>query len=54
MEVHFEAMSVVLSMMSSRNVEQVALFLKKLLQKIQETDSESVGFVARLSISCCT
>ena len=35
-------MSIVLSMTSSRNVEEVALFLKKQLQKTQEADYDKV------------
>lgn len=42
MEVRRKAMSIVLSMTSSRNVEEVALFLKKQLQKTQEADFENV------------
>ena len=36
-------MSIVLSMTSSRNVEEVALFLKKQLQKTQEADYDKVS-----------
>lgn len=43
MEVRRKAMSIVLSMTSSRNVEEVALFLKKQLMKTQEADFEKVG-----------
>lgn len=42
MEVRRKSMSIVLSMTSSRNVEEVALFLKKQLQKTQEADFEKV------------
>jgi len=42
MEVRRKAMSIVLSMTSSRNVEEVALFLKKQLQKTQEADYDKV------------
>ena len=40
MEVRLQikAMSIILSMTSSRNVEEVALFLEKQLQKTQEAD----------------
>lgn len=41
-EVRRKAMSIVLSMTSSRNVEEVVLFLKKQLLKTQETDFEKV------------
>ena len=37
-------MSIVLSMTSSRNVEEVVLFLKKQLQKTQEVEFEKVCF----------
>ncbi|EGN93580.1 hypothetical protein SERLA73DRAFT_97514 [Serpula lacrymans var. lacrymans S7.3] len=40
MEVRRKAMSIVLSMTSSRNVEEVVLFLKKQLQKTQEQEYE--------------
>jgi coatomer subunit beta len=42
MEVRRKAMNIVLSMTSSRNVEDVVLFLKKQLQKTQEADYEKV------------
>ena len=42
MEVRRKAISIVLSMTSSRNVEDVVLFLKKQLQKTQEQDFEKV------------
>jgi coatomer subunit beta len=42
MEVRRKAMSIVLSMTSSRNVEDVVLFLKKQLVKTQEADFEKV------------
>lgn len=38
-------MSIVLSMTSSRNVEEVALFLKKQLQKTQEADYDKVNIL---------
>jgi coatomer subunit beta len=41
-EVRRKAMSVVLSMTSSRNVEEVVLFLKKQLLQTQEQDFEKV------------
>lgn len=43
MEVRRKAMGIVLSMTSSRNVEEVALFLKKQLQKTQEADYDKVS-----------
>ncbi len=43
MEVRRKAISVVLSMTTSRNVEEVVLFLKKQLQKTQESDFDKVG-----------
>jgi coatomer subunit beta len=43
MEVRRKAMSIVLSMTSSRNVEEVVVFLKKQLQKTQEADFDKVG-----------
>jgi vesicle coat complex subunit len=43
MEVRRKAISIVLSMTSSRNVEEVAIFLKKQLQKTQEQDMDKVG-----------
>ena len=42
MEVRRKAIGIVLSMTSSRNVEEVVLFLKKQLQKTQEADFEKV------------
>jgi len=42
MEVRRKAMAIVLSMTSSRNVEEVVLFLKKQLQKTQEADFDKV------------
>jgi coatomer subunit beta len=42
MEVRRKAMSIVLSMTTSRNVEEVVLFLKKQLQRTQEQDFEKV------------
>lgn len=44
MEVRCKAMSIVLVMTSSRNVEEVPLFLKKQLQKTQEADYDMVRF----------
>jgi coatomer subunit beta len=44
MEVRRKAISIVLSMTSSRNVKEVAIFLKKQLQKTQEQDFEKVSF----------
>lgn len=46
-------MSIVLSMTSSRNVEEVALFLKKQLQKTQEADYDKVSWRSRLGIPFC-
>ncbi|KAF6753335.1 coatomer beta subunit, partial [Ephemerocybe angulata] len=40
MEVRRKAIAIVLSMTSSRNVEEVVLFLKKQLQRTQESDTE--------------
>lgn len=42
MEVRRKAMSIVLSMTSTRNVEEVVLFLKKQLQRTQEHDYDKV------------
>ena len=42
MEVRRKAISIVLSMTSTRNVEEVVLFLKKQLQKTQEADFDKV------------
>ena len=42
MEVRRKAMSIVLSMTSTRNVEEVVLFLKKQLQRTQEHDHDKV------------
>ena len=42
MEVRQKAMSIVLSMTSTRNVEEVVLFLKKQLQRTQEHDYDKV------------
>lgn len=42
MEVRRKALSIVLSMTSSRNVEEVVLFLKKQVQRTQEQDYEKV------------
>jgi vesicle coat complex subunit len=43
MEVRRKAMSIVLSMTSNRNVEEVVLFLKKQLQQTQEREFEKVS-----------
>lgn len=43
-EVRRKAVGIALSMTSSRNVEEVVLFLKKQLQKTQEADFEKVCF----------
>jgi coatomer subunit beta len=43
MEVRRKAISIVLSMTSTRNVEDVVIFMKKQLQKTQEADFEKVG-----------
>lgn len=43
LEVRRKAINIVLSMTSSRNVEEVVLFLKKQLQKTQEQDFEKVS-----------
>ncbi|KDR85943.1 hypothetical protein GALMADRAFT_132560 [Galerina marginata CBS 339.88] len=50
MEVRRKAMSIVLSMTSSRNVEEVVLFLKKQLQKTQEADFEKAPEYRQLLI----
>ncbi|KAF7970467.1 hypothetical protein HWV62_23875 [Athelia sp. TMB] len=50
MEVRRKAMSIVLSMTSSRNVEEVALFLKKQLQKTQEADYDKAPEYRQLLI----
>lgn len=42
MEVRRKAIGIVLAMTTSRNVEDVVLFLKKELQKTQEADFEKV------------
>ena len=42
LEVRRKAISVVLSLVSSRNVEEVVLFLKKQLQRTQEQEFEKV------------
>jgi coatomer subunit beta len=44
MEVRRKAIGIVLSMTSTRNVEEVVLFLKKQLQKTQEQDYDKVMF----------
>ncbi|KAF9447848.1 coatomer protein [Macrolepiota fuliginosa MF-IS2] len=50
MEVRRKAMSIVLSMTSSRNVEDVVLFLKKQLQKTQEADFDKAPEYRQLLI----
>lgn len=50
MEVRRKAIGIVLSMTSSRNVEEVVLFLKKQLQKTQEADFEKVGLFCLTSV----
>ncbi|KAH7920369.1 coatomer protein [Leucogyrophana mollusca] len=50
MEVRKKAMSIVLSMTSSRNVEEVVLFLKKQLQRTQEQDYEKAPEYRQLLI----
>jgi len=50
MEVRRKAISIVLSMTSSRNVEDVVLFLKKQLQKTQEADFEKAPEYRQLLI----
>ena len=50
MEVRRKAINIVLSMTSSRNVEEVVLFLKKQLQKTQEQDFEKASIAINL---CC-
>jgi coatomer subunit beta len=42
LEVRRKAISIVLSLVSSRNVEEVVLFLKKQLQRTQEQEFEKV------------
>ena len=42
MEVRRKATSIILSMTSGRNVEEVVQFLKKQLQKTQEADFDKV------------
>ena len=42
MQVRRKTISIVFSMTSSRNVEEIALFLKKQLQKTQEVDFKKV------------
>jgi coatomer subunit beta len=51
MDVRRKAISIVLSMTTSRNVEDVVLFLKKQLQKTQETEFEKVRS-RHLSVAC--
>ncbi|KAF8814026.1 coatomer protein [Phlegmacium glaucopus] len=50
MEVRRKAISIVLSMTSSRNVEEVVIFLKKQLQKTQEADFEKAPEYRQLLI----
>ncbi|KAG6891639.1 hypothetical protein C0992_001325 [Termitomyces sp. T32_za158] len=50
MEVRRKAMSIILSMTSSRNVEEVVLFLKKQLLKTQEVDFEKAPEYRQLLI----
>ncbi|KAM6498891.1 coatomer protein [Amanita muscaria] len=50
MEVRRKAMNIVLSMTSSRNVEEVVQFLKKQLQKTQEADFEKASEYRQLLI----
>lgn len=53
MEVRRKAIGIVLSMTSSRNVEDVVIFLKKQLQKTQEADFEKVRTFFLISELCC-
>lgn len=54
MEVRRKAMAIVLSMTSSRNVEEVVLFLKKQLQKTQEQDFDKVCLSSvRFDVKLC-
>jgi coatomer subunit beta len=53
MEVRRKAMSIVLSLTSSRNVEEVVAFLKKQLQKTQEADFDKVGTFYLIRELCC-
>ncbi|KAF8636776.1 hypothetical protein AX16_010977 [Volvariella volvacea WC 439] len=50
MEVRRKALAIVLNMTSSRNVEEVVLFLKKQLQKTQEADFEKASEYRQLLI----
>lgn len=43
LEVRRKAISIVLNMTTSRNVEEVVLFFKKQLQRTQEQDFDKVG-----------
>lgn len=55
MEVRRKAIAIVLSMTSSRNVEEVVLFMKKQLQKTQEADFEKVaGFYSTSQFALLT
>lgn len=49
-EVRRKAMGIVLNMTSSRNVEEVVLFLKKQLQKTQENELEKVRCISLYNI----
>jgi hypothetical protein len=48
MDIRRQAMSIVLSMMSSQNVEEVVIFYKKQLQNTQEVDCDKVSFLGSL------
>ena len=50
MEVRRKATNIILSMTSSRNVEEVVQFLKKQLQKTQESDFDKVCRVCLLRL----
>jgi len=50
MEVRRKAVNIVLSMTSSRNVEEVVLFFKKQLQKTQEAEFEKASDYRQLLI----
>ncbi len=51
LEVRRKAIGIVLSLTSSRNVEDVVLFLKKQLQKTQEQDFEKVCIMRSCAVS---
>ena len=53
-EVRRKAMSIILSMTSSRNVEEVVMYLKKQLQKTQEVDFEKVKQYDLYFLSRCS